>query len=190
MTPRRMTRIASIAALYAAMSLLAMITMSGLAWGPVQFRLSEALVILALFSFDAVPGLTLGCVIANVINVFVSGLGPLGILDVVFGSLATLCGALFTWKMRRVYVCALSGPVLFNALIVAAYLPLMLQGIGYYTIPFTTIELDGSYLLMYLFGIVAVGFGEAVVVYLLGLPLAKALQKTSLATLLKDEKKH
>ena len=51
---------------------------------------------------------------------------------------------LFTWRMRRRPALALLGPVIANALIVPAYLPLMLQGMGFYTIPFTTIALDGQ----------------------------------------------
>ena len=108
------------------------------------------------------------------------GVGALGLLDVVFGSLATFLGALFTWKMRKHPLVALAGPVLANALIVPAYLPLMLQGVGYYTIPFTNIAIDGAYPAMYAFGLVATGLGEAVVMYVLGLPLARSLAKTPL----------
>ena len=76
---------------------------------------------------------------------------------------------------------ALLGPVLANALIVPAYLPLMLQGLGFYTIPFTSIALDGAYLPMYLFGLVATGLGEALVMYVLGLPLFSALKRFNVA---------
>ncbi len=177
---RRTARIAMIAALYASLTLVAMLFLGGLAWGPVQFRISEAACVLAMLTFDAVPGLTLGCVIANVANIALSGAGTLGLLDVVFGSLATLLGALFSWRFRDKPAVAVLGPVLANALIVPAYLPLMLQGMGFYTIPFTSISLDGAYLPMYLFGFVATGIGEAVVLYALGLPLYYALAKTSL----------
>ena len=98
----------------------------------------------------------------------------------VFGSLATFVGASITWKLRRRPAIALMGPVLANALIVPAYLPLLLQGIGFYTIPFTSISLDGTYPLMYLFGLVTTGLGEAVIMYLLGYPLARSLAKTPL----------
>lgn len=124
------------------------------------------------------PGLTLGCIIANVANIALSGAGMLGMLDVVFGSLATFAGALFTWKMRKRPLIALAGPVLANALIVPAYLPLLLQGIGFYTIPFTSISLDGAYPLMYVFGLVTTGLGEAVIMYALGYPLSRTLAKT------------
>ena len=176
--PRHIARVGMIAAAYAACTLVTMMFMGSLSWGPVQFRVSEALCVLALFTPAAVPGLTLGCIIANVANIALSGTGMLGMLDVVFGSLATFAGALFTWKMRRRPLVALAGPVLANALIVPAYLPLLLQGIGFYTIPFTSISLDGVYPLMYAFGLVATGLGEAVIMYVLGYPLSRSLAKT------------
>lgn len=166
-----------IAALYAAATLIALMLLQGLAWGPVQFRISEAVCVLAVFTPAAVPGLTVGCFIANLIAVAINGTGALGMLDVVFGSLATFLGSLWCWKLREQPKLALLGPVVANALIVPAYLPLLLQGLGYYTIPFTTIALDGMYLPMYLFGVVATAFGQAVVLYALGLPLIKALKR-------------
>lgn len=171
-------RVGVIAAAYAACTLVAMLFLGSLAWGPVQFRVSEALCALALVTPAAVPGLTLGCIIANVANIALSGTGMLGMLDVVFGSLATFAGALFTWRMRKRPVVALMGPVLANALIVPAYLPLLLQGIGFYTIPFTNISLDGAWMPMYLFGLVSTGIGEAVIMYVLGYPLHRSLRKT------------
>ena len=173
-----LARVGVIAAAYAACTLIALLFLGSLAWGPIQFRVSEALCVLALFTPAAIPGLTLGCVIANVMNIVISGTGMLGMLDVVFGSLATFAGALFTWKMRRHPLVAIAGPVLANALIVPAYLPLLLQGVGFYTIPFTTISLDNSWLFMYLFGLVTTGVGEAVIMYVLGYPLARSLAKT------------
>lgn len=173
-----LARVGVIAAVYTACTLIALLFLGSLAWGPIQFRVSEALCVLALFTPAAIPGLTLGCVIANVMNIVISGTGMLGMLDVVFGSLATFAGALFTWKMRRHPLVALAGPVLANALIVPAYLPLLLQGVGFYTIPFTTISLDNSWLFMYLFGLVTTGVGEAVIMYVLGYPLARSLAKT------------
>ena len=177
---QRLARIGIIAALYAALTLATLLFLGGLAWGPVQFRISEAVVVIALFTADAIPGLTLGCVIANLANMVISGTGALGLLDVVFGSLATALGAWFTWKNRKNVLIAFLGPVLANAVIVSAYLPILLQGLGFYTIPFTTIELDGSYPLMFLFGFITTGLGEAVVLYVLGVPLARALKHSPL----------
>ena len=184
MTARRTSRIAMIAAAYAACTLVAMLFMGWMAWGPVQFRISEALVVLALFSADAIAGLTLGCVIANVANMALSGVGTLGLLDVVFGSLATAIGVWFTWRLRKHPAIALLGPVVANGVIVSAYLPLMLQGLGYYTIPFTSIDLEGAYLPMFLFGLVATSLGEAAVMYFLGLPMYRALSRSPLAEIL------
>ena len=177
---QRLARIGIIAALYAALTLATLLFLGGLAWGPVQFRISEAVVVIALFTADAIPGLTLGCVIANLANMVISGTGALGLLDVVFGSLATVFGAWFTWKNRKNVPIALLGPVFANAVIVSAYLPILLQGLGFYTIPFTTIELDGSYPFMFLFGFITTGLGEAVVLYVLGVPLARALKHSPL----------
>lgn len=182
-TNRTLTRTQSIAqtaliaALYAALTLVALVFLQGFAWGPIQFRISEALCVVALFTPAAIPGLTIGCVIANLINCAIAGTGALGLLDVVFGSLATLIGSIFCWKMRKRPVLAISGFVFANALIVPAYLPILLVGLGYYTIPFTDISLDGAYAAMYLFGVVATGIGEALVIYVLGLPLSKLLRK-------------
>ena len=132
---------------------------------------------LALVVPEATPGLALGCAIANAANIVLGGTGMLGLLDVVFGSLATLVGAHVAWKLRDRPAIAVLGFVVANALIVPAYLPLMLSGLGFYTIPFTSISLDGAYLPMYLFGLVSTGVGEAAVMYVLGLPLLRAFKK-------------
>ena len=181
MDSHRIARIAMIAAVYAAATLVVMLFLGWMSWGPIQFRISEAVTVLALFTADAIPGLSLGCVIANVANIALSGVGTLGLLDVVFGALATAFGAAFSWRFRKRPALAVLGPVLANAIIVPAYLPIMLKGLGFYTIPFTSIDLEGSYVLMYLFGFVATGLGEAAVMYLLGLPLYRVLKKAPLA---------
>ena len=178
MKSNEIAQVGVIAAVYAACTLIALLFLGSLAWGPVQFRVSEALCVLALFTPAAVPGLTLGCAIANIANIAFSGTGMLGLLDVVFGSLATCAGAAFTWKMRERPAVALAGPVIANALIVPAYLPILLQATGFYTIPFTSISLDGAWPFMYLFGLIATGVGEAVIMYVLGYPLGKSLART------------
>lgn len=174
----RIARAGMIAAVYAALTVLCLTLLQGLAWGPVQLRLSEAVCVLAILTPAAVPGLTIGCILANLIGMALTGSGALGLLDVVFGSLATLLGALWMRKFRGRIGVALLGPVLANALIVPLYLPIILSAYGFYTIPFTNIDLATSYPLMYVFGFVAIGLGEAVVVYGLGLPLLRALKGT------------
>jgi uncharacterized membrane protein len=166
-----------IAAVYAAASLLAIQTPLG--WGPVQLRLSEALTVVALFTPAAIPGLTLGTVVAN--SFMVAQFGPLALLDVVFGGLGTLLGALWMWRFRRRRALALAGPVVANALIVAAYLPLLLTAAGFdfYEIPVVGIDAAGAWFGMYVFGMVAIGIGQAIVVYGLGWPLARLIERAA-----------
>ncbi len=98
-----------IGALFAALTLVS--SAFGLAIGPFELRLSEALCILPVFTPAAVPGLTVGCILANLLcgaNVF----------DVIFGSLATLLGALGTRALRERAFLAYLPPILANTLIV------------------------------------------------------------------------
>ena len=181
-TPRRsaartVAEAGIIAAVYGGLSLLAIELLQWLAFGMVQFRVSEALTVVALFTPAAVPGLWLGTVIANFGTWAITG-SPFGWLDVVFGGLGTLLGAWWTWRFRSRRALALAGPVVSNALIVPAYLPIMLAGLGLYRVPVLGWDFSASWPLMYLFGVVTVGIGEAVVVYGLGWPLATALERS------------
>ncbi|MCL2332090.1 MAG: QueT transporter family protein [Actinomycetia bacterium] len=173
----------AIAALYAAATLLANQVLGVFSWGPVQLRVSEALTVLPLFTSAAAPGLGIGCALANLLNMGASGAGPISLLDVVFGTLATVLGALWTRRLRRRPLLALAGPVLANALIVAAYLPVMLRTLGaqsFYTIPFTHVSFAQSWPFMYLFGFVSIAAGEALVVYGLGYPLTLLFRRLNI----------
>jgi uncharacterized membrane protein len=165
-----------IAAVYGAVTLVTIEFLQGFAFGLVQFRVSEALTVVALFTPAAVPGLWLGTVLANSASLALGN--PLGWLDVVFGGLGTLLGAWWTWRFRSRRVLALAGPVVSNALIVAAYLPIVLAGLGMYQVPVLGWDLSSSWPLMYVAGVVSVGIGQAVVVYGLGWPLATALERS------------
>lgn len=171
-----------IAAVYAALTLITMQALSVLSFGPIQFRLSEALTVLACLTPAAIPGLALGSIVANLLNP--AALWPFAALDVVFGSAATAIGAAWSWRFRDKTALALFGPVLANALVVPAYLPWLVEGLGLYRIPLLGIDLEGNWLPMYLFGVVAVGVGEAVIVYGLGWPLLVALRKLGLGEML------
>lgn len=83
---------ALIAALYLVLTLLAQLF--GLASGVIQIRFSEALTILPLFTPAAVPGLFVGCILANLLT-------GCALWDVIFGSLATLAGAAVTYRLRK-----------------------------------------------------------------------------------------
>lgn len=173
---RFMAQAAVIAALYAVLTIAILNLPMYLGWGLVQFRLSEALTVLALFTPAAIPGLTIGTAIANAY--LIAQAGPIALLDVGFGSLATLLGAIWVWKMRKRPLLAMLGPVVSNALIVPAYLPILLAGMGLYTVPVLGLDLEGNWLGMYLLGVASVGIGQLVVVYGLGWPLYSALRRT------------
>jgi len=164
-----------IAAVYAALTIAINYLPFALGWGLIQFRISEAFTVVGLFTPAAIPGLALGSVIANALNPY--AVWPLSLLDVVFGSLGTLLGAVWMWRFRCRKALALAGPVIFNALIVPAYLPVILAGAGLYQVPLVGIDLEGAWLPMYLFGVAAIGVTEAIVVYGLGWPLSLALTR-------------
>ncbi len=83
----------------------------GLSGGAIQVRLSEALCVLPVFMPQAVPGLFVGCALANTLT---GGLP----MDILFGSLATLIGAVGTRMLRKNTVLALLPPILSNTLII------------------------------------------------------------------------
>ncbi len=171
-----------IAAVHAAATLAVLQMPAQLGWGPIQLRLSEALTVLALFTPAAVPGLAIGTATANA--TLIGAVGPVGLLDVVFGSTATLLGAAWTWRFRERIGLALLGPVVSNALIVPAYLPVLLAALGLDQQPFFGLDVGTGWLIVYLAGVVTVGLGQAVVVYGLGLPLATVIRRIEAAGLL------
>jgi len=136
-----------IAALYVVLTYIASIF--GLASGVIQVRLSEALTILPTLTVAAVPGLTIGCVLANLLT-------GCAAWDVVFGSLATLIGAIGTWCLRKKPQLAWIPPVISNTVIV----PIVLQKV--YGVP------DALWFL-----VLTVGAGELISCGLLGLMLYK-----------------
>lgn len=140
---------AVVAALYAVLTL----AFAPISYGPVQFRISEALTALPVLFAFAVPGLTIGCVVANLV-------GGFGLYDIIFGSLATLLGAIGTRLLRKKPVFAMLAPVVSNALIVGSML--------FFIVP------DSPALL---YNIVTVGVGELVICLGMGLPLYYVLKK-------------
>ena len=154
---------AAIAALYAAVTLAPGI--SAISFGPFQFRIAEALTILPALTFAAVPGLTLGCALANGFGLLL-GANIAGAWDVLLGSAATLLAALCSYALRSFRVkdapvLSALPPVLFNGLIVGAELSFVLRLPLWMTIA-------------------EVALGELAVVFLLGLPLAIVLKRTKI----------
>ena len=171
-----------IAAVYAAATIVVLQLPAQLGWGLIQFRISEALTVIALFTPAAVPGLALGSIAANSYLATQVGL-TVAIWDIVFGSLGTFLGAVWTWRLRRRPMLALAGPVVTNALIVPAYLPIVLAGLGVYEIPILGIDVESAWPLAYLVGVISVAIGQAVVIYGLGLPLVALLKRAGAETL-------
>lgn len=165
-----------IAAVYAALTIVVVQLGSVFTWGPLQFRPSEAVTVVAAVTPAGIPGLWLGAVIANAYGM--TQTGALGLLDVVFGSLGSLLGAVWTWRFRKRTWLALFGPVLANALIVPAYLPFILKAVGGLdTYKAFGIDASHAYGTMYVFGVVLIGVSEAVVLYTLGWLLLTALRR-------------
>ncbi|MBO7403711.1 MAG: QueT transporter family protein [Clostridia bacterium] len=114
---------AMIAAMYVALS--AVSQLLGLCSGAIQCRISEALCVLPIFTFAAVPGVTIGCLITNVLF----GLGP---VDVLLGTFATLIAALVCYAIRKLPYLASIPTILSNALIVPLVLIYYKFSSGYF----------------------------------------------------------
>lgn len=161
---RRLVEAAMIAAIYTVLTLLA--SAMGIAFAGVQFRFSEALTVLPVFTPAAIPGLTLGCLLSNIIG------SPFGILDWVCGTAASLLAAVLTRLVRHITIKGLPvlaplPPVLTNAVIIGAMIS--------YTMP------EGFTMAGFWASALSVGIGQFIVCYALGLPLIFALQKTGAA---------
>ena len=146
-----LARGACIAALYAAVTVIT----QAISFGPLQLRLAEALTVLPYLMPEAVWGLTLGCLIANLFGGTV--------LDIVFGTLATFLAALITRHLRHLFTVPLPT-ILANALIVGAVVTL------------NTVEFSAEAFLLFV-GSIAVS--ETLVTYCLGLPLLTGLHRLS-----------
>ncbi len=140
-----------IAALYVVLTYIS--SMFGLASGAIQVRISECLTVLPVFTPAAIPGLVIGCFLSNILSGSV-------IWDVIFGSLATLLGAIGTYAFKKHKALALLPPILSNTLIV----PFVLQyaygapgSIGYFML--------------------TVGIGEVISCGILGIFLMIGLKK-------------
>ena len=152
-TTQQMAAAGIIAAIYAALTLLLPIPQ----YGGIQFRVAEAMTVLPFLFPEAVPGLTIGCFLANL-------LGSPYVLDWIFGTLATLLAALWTSRIKHRALAPLP-PVVCNAVIVGAE-------IAYFA------TLDGAaFWPAYAFNAFTVGFGEAIACFVLGTLLLRALER-------------
>jgi len=148
-------RAALVAALYVVLTHLSNIL--GLASGAIQLRFSEALCILPFFMPSAIPGLFIGCIIANLTTQAV-------IWDVIFGSLATLIGAFCASKIKNKWLVPIPT-VLANTAIVPFVILFCYTDKSLWTAP------------AYLFGVAGVFIGEVISAYIFGIILFSALNK-------------
>ena len=164
---RFMTLTASLAALYAALTLV----LAPVSFAAVQFRVSEMLTLLPVFFPEAIPGLALGCLLSDLVGFFL-GLNPVGLVDAFFGTAATLAAAWFTARIGKRF----SGPV---RTALAPLPPVVLNGllIG---LELTFFSGSSESALFWSF-CGSVALGEAVVCYALGVPLLLLLERKDAA---------
>jgi len=168
-TTRQITQAALIAAAYAVLT----IAFAPISFGYslVQFRVSEAFMLIAALTPAAIPGLFIGCIIANLF-------GGLGFVDIAFGSIATLLAAIVTYYgsqripsgMLKIKPFLLPIPtILLNGIIVGSYLPFVVPEIR---------NLSSSFPIVLIISIGSVMLGELVITYLIGIPLYLAIKKS------------
>ena len=145
-----LTQAAIIAALYIVLTFFA--NALGLANYAIQVRFSESLTILPYFTPAAIPGLFIGCLLSNILT-------GCALPDIIFGSLATLIGAVITYALRKYKWAAPVGPIVANAIIV----------------PFVLLYAYGIQPLWFSF--VTVTVGEIISCGVLGMILLKTLEK-------------
>lgn len=153
----RLVRCAVIAAVYVVLCL----ALAPFSYGAVQVRIAEALCLLPVFGAEYIVGVTLGCFLANLLGSTV--------IDVVFGTLATLLACLVTYKLRNVRVKGLAipaslPPVVFNMLIVGAF-----EITFFFSDTAPTAALAA-------FNAVAVGIGEIISCTVVGVALVKLVE--------------
>jgi uncharacterized membrane protein len=155
-SPRRIARGAVVAALYVALCL----ALAPFSYGAVQVRVAEALCLLPVFGSEYIVAVTLGCLLANLLGST--------LLDVVFGTLATLLACLCTYRLRHLRVKGLAipaalPPILFNAVIVGPEIAFFFSDVP------TTVGLV-------LFNALAVGLGEGISCGVLGVALVRLIE--------------
>ncbi len=140
---------ALLAAIYSALT----IVLGSFGYGPIQFRIAEALTVLPAVMPSAIPGLFIGCILAN-------WFGGFGMIDIIFGSLATLLAGFSTYLLRKYRFLFPLPPVIFNAIIVGAYVYILY---------------DNSYSMA--LTMLFIGISEFIICYALGLPLISFIKK-------------
>ena len=162
-TTKRMTRIALIAAVYTAVSLV----LAPFSFGNIQVRVAEGLTILPVLFFDSIIGVTVGCFLTNLFGAML-GVNVLGFLDVIFGTAATLIAALLTYYFRNKQVkgipyLSVLPPILVNGIVIGLELTYA------YAPAFTW-----TYFLIFA---AEVAIGQTIAVTVIGIPLLNYFKK-------------
>ena len=157
---------AMLAACYTALT----VALAPISYGMVQVRISEAFTLLPIYSPVAIWGVSVGCLLSNLIGLLM-GANILGALDILFGTLATVIAAVFSYWLRRFRIRGLPvlsalPPVLVNAIIIGAELCYVTVG-----------SFQPS---VFLIQALWVGLGEAISCFCLGLPLCWLLERKGL----------
>ena len=168
----RLTQAAVIAALYAVLTVVQSVLFPGTASMAVQFRVSEAMTLLCCLTPAAIPGLTLGCFLANFL--FIEALP----VDMILGSLATLLAGLAMYALRNVQwkklpLLAALMPAIFNGIIIGAEIEIFFIDGPFH---FGSFLLQGG----------CVALGELTVCFTLGLLLYKALDRPQIRSFMKS----
>ena len=149
-----------IAALYVVLTL----PMAQFAFGPIQFRLAEVLTVLPAFAAGYIPGISLGCFLANLLNP--NNLGP---VDIIGGTVATILAGIFSRILgKKNKILGIIPPVLSNGLIVGGYLPFLLLDEGS--------EVTAAAVGLSMFEVAA---SEAVLLVIVGIPFILLIEKNS-----------
>jgi uncharacterized membrane protein len=167
----------TLAGIIAALYVLLTLPFAQISFGILQFRLAEALTVLPILNAAAIPGVFVGCLLANLLNP-----QSLGIVDILGGSLATLLAAYLSYKLGAPWqtdqsagetsrlklswrhIPALLPPIIVNAFTVGVYLPCLL--------------LDEITLPLVLGSVGSIALTQTLVIFALGLPLLITLRRT------------
>ena len=160
---QRLVRCAVIAAVYVVLCLV----LAPFSYGAIQVRIAEALCLLPVFGAEYIIGVTLGCFLANLFGST--------IIDVIFGTLATLLACLVTYRLRNLRIKGLAipaslPPVLFNAVIVGIEITVFFTDYSAMSAPLWLLCLTNG---------ITVGIGELVSCTVLGVALVKLIESNT-----------
>ena len=160
---QRLVRCAVIAAVYVVLCLV----LAPFSYGAVQVRIAEALCLLPVFGAEYIIGVTLGCFLANLFGST--------IIDVIFGTIATLLACLVTYRLRNVRIKGLAipaslPPVLFNAVIVGIEITLFFTDYTAMIAPVWLLCISNG---------ISVGIGELISCTILGVALVKLIESNT-----------